>query len=84
MNGPHSSGPSTEAAFQPLVDALLVGDHKLAAAVAQHLIEQGCSREQVVTDGLEHAMGLLDDKCTVESFNLLEIKIGRASCRERV
>ena len=72
MNGPHSSGPSTEAAFQPLVDALLVGDHKLAAAVAQHLIEQGCSREQVVTDGLEHAMGLLDDKCTVESFNLLD------------
>jgi 5-methyltetrahydrofolate--homocysteine methyltransferase len=79
MNGPHSSGPSTEAAFQPLVDALLVGDHKLAAAVAQHLIEQGCSREQVVTDGLEHAMGLLDDKCTVESFNLLEIMlVGRA------
>ncbi len=79
MDGPHTSGPSTGAAFQPLVDALLVGDHKLAAAVAQRLIEQGCSREQVVTDGLEHAMGLLDDKCTVESFNLLEIMlVGRA------
>ena len=79
MDGPHTSGPSTGAAFQPLVDALLVGDHKLLAAVAQRLIEQGCSREQVVTDGLEHAMGLLDDKCTVESFNLLEIMlVGRA------
>ena len=79
MDGPHTSGPSTGAAFQPLVDALLAGDHKLAAAVAQRLIEQGCSREQVVTDGLEHAMGLLDDKCTVESFNLLEIMlVGRA------
>ena len=79
MDGPHTSGPSTGAAFQRLVDALLAGDHKLAAAVAQRLIEQGCSREQVVTDGLEHAMGLLDDKCTVESFNLLEIMlVGRA------
>ena len=79
MDGPHTSGPSTGAAFQRLVDALLAGDHKLAAAVAQRLIEQGCSREQVVTDGLEHAMGLLDDKCMVESFNLLEIMlVGRA------
>lgn len=79
MDGPYSSGPSTGAAFQPLVDALLVGDHKRAVAVAQHLVEQGCSRERIVTEGLEHAMGLLDEKCTVESFNLLEIMlVGRA------
>jgi len=79
MNGLQSSDVSTGPTFRPLIDALLVGDHKLAAAVAQRLVEQGCSRERVVTDGLEHAMGLLDDKCTVESFNLLEIMlVGRA------
>ena len=71
--------PRAEFDFQPLIDALLAGDHKLALTATQVLIDRGCSRERIVTEGLEHAMSRLDDKCTVESFNLLEImRVGRA------
>lgn len=74
---PYESRP--ELAFQPLIDALLAGDHKLALTATQALMDQACSRERIVTEGLEHAMGRLDDKCTVDSFNLLEIMlVGRA------
>jgi len=62
-----------------LIDVLLAGDHAEALAEARRLRGVGMAPERIVTDGLEAAMQLLDDKCTVESFNLLEIMlVGRA------
>ena len=65
--------------FQTMVGALLAGDHAAALAEARRLRANGVSAERIITDGLEVAMGRLDDKCTVEQFNLLEIMlVGRA------
>jgi len=62
-----------------LIDVLLAGDHAEALAEARRLRGVGMAPERIVTEGLEAAMQLLDDKCTVESFNLLEIMlVGRA------
>lgn len=65
--------------FAPLVAALLAGDHDAALTETRRLRAAGASAESIVTDGLETAMGRLDEKCTVEQFNLLEIMlVGRA------
>ena len=65
--------------FQTMVGALLAGDHVAALAEARRLRAADVSAERIVTDGLEVAMGRLDEKCTVEQFNLLEIMlVGRA------
>jgi 5-methyltetrahydrofolate--homocysteine methyltransferase len=65
--------------FETMVGALLAGDHVAALAEARRLKAAGVSAEHIVTDGLEVAMGRLDEKCTVEQFNLLEIMlVGRA------
>ncbi len=66
-------------AMNQLVASLLDGDHAAALAEARRLRASGLAAEQIVTEGLEAAMRRLDDKCTVESFNLLEIMlVGRA------
>jgi 5-methyltetrahydrofolate--homocysteine methyltransferase len=63
----------------PLVAALLAGDHAAALVETRRLVAAGLAPERIVTEGLEAAMGRLDDKCTVEQFNLLEIMlVGRA------
>ena len=65
--------------FRTLIDALLAGDHAAALAETRRLSQNGLPAETIVTAGLETAMRQLDDKCTVESFNLLEIMlVGRA------
>lgn len=62
-----------------LVETLLTGDHAGALAEARRLRGLGVTAECIVTEGMETAMRRLDDKCTVESFNLLEIMlVGRA------
>jgi 5-methyltetrahydrofolate--homocysteine methyltransferase len=62
-----------------LVETLLQGDHVGALSEARRLLALGIAPERIVTDGMETAMRRLDDKCTVESFNLLEIMLaGRA------
>ena len=62
-----------------LIEVLLEGDHAAALAEAKRLRGVGMAPERIVTEGLEAAMQQLDDKCTVESFNLLEIMlVGRA------
>src|SRR5689334_11608448 len=62
-----------------LIDALLEGDQAGAVAEAASLRNAGVDNEAIIVDGIEKAMGLLDDKCTVEQFNLLEIMlVGRA------
>lgn len=65
--------------FAPLIAALLAGDKVAAQAETGRLRAAGVTPESIVTQGLEVAMGRLDDKCTVEQFNLLEIMlVGRA------
>lgn len=62
-----------------LVKALLDGDQDGALADVQNLRDCGVEPERIVTEGVEKAMALLDAKCTVEQFNLLEIMLsGRA------
>lgn len=65
--------------FTPLIAALLAGDHAAALTETRRLGAAGVAPERIVTEGLEAAMTRLDDKCTVEQFNLLEIMlVGRA------
>ena len=62
-----------------LVDALLEGDQARAVAEVASLRNAGIENEKIIIDGIETAMGRLDEKCTVEQFNLLEIMlVGRA------
>ncbi|MHB8069591.1 MAG: cobalamin B12-binding domain-containing protein [Desulfobaccales bacterium] len=68
-----------ESAFRRLIGALLDGDHAGAVAAVRELAAAGVDPERVVTAGIEEAMSRLDEKCTVEHFNLLEIMLaGRA------
>lgn len=62
-----------------LSDALVSGDHKRALAITQALRAQGVEVEDIIRHGIQPAMEALDNKCTVEQFNLLEIMLaGRA------
>jgi dimethylamine corrinoid protein len=62
-----------------LVETLLDGDQAGALAETRKLRSAGVGCEKIVTDGIEAAMALLDAKCTLEQFNLLEIMLaGRA------
>lgn len=66
--------------LDPLVNALLEGNQAKAVSTAKELREQGVAVDSIIADGLEVAMSRLDDKCTIEQFNLLEIMlVGRAS-----
>ena len=61
------------------IAALVDGDHVGALAEAERLQAAGVPPERLVTEGLETAMQRVDDKCTVDSFNLLEVMlVGRA------
>ncbi len=69
----------TDKDINPLIGALTEGDRALALAETRRLLERGVTPEQIVTEGLESAMRQLDEKCTVQRFNLLEIMlVGRA------
>ncbi len=64
---------------EQFITALVDGDHVSALAEAQRLQAAGVPPELLVTEGLEAAMQRVDDKCTVDSFNLLEVMlVGRA------
>ncbi len=65
--------------MEALQAALLDGNHKAAVIEARRLLTEGLPREALVTEGLAPAMRCLDAKCTIRSFNLLEIMlVGRA------
>ena len=67
------------APMDSLVKALLDGDQIQAIAEAKRLRDAGIENERIVTDGIQAAMEQLDNKCTMEQFNLLEIMLaGRA------
>jgi methylmalonyl-CoA mutase cobalamin-binding domain/chain len=63
-----------------LIQLLTSGDCSRVAGEVRHLLEQGVDRETIIIDGIEKALELLDAKCTVAEFNLLEIMlVGRAA-----
>lgn len=65
--------------FEILVGYLLDGDYKNAVIEVNYLLSGGVSREEIVTFAIEETMSYLDEKCTVDHFNLLEIMlVGRA------
>lgn len=65
--------------MQSLVEALLNGDQTRSVAEAGRLRREGVELERIVAEGIGAAMGRLDNKCTVDQFNLLEIMlVGRA------
>jgi methanogenic corrinoid protein MtbC1 len=62
-----------------LAAAVLVGDSAKSVSLARALLDSGIGHEVVVVHGIEAAMSALDDRCTLEQFNLLEIMLaGRA------
>lgn len=65
--------------METLISALMEGNRVAALAHTQRLTAMGVTPERIVTQGLEAAMRQLDEKCTVQRFNLLEIMmVGRA------
>ncbi len=61
------------------IEALLDGDQTRAISEVTILRNANIDNEVIITEGIERAMELLDTKCTVEQFNLLEIMlVGRA------
>ncbi|MDR3589851.1 MAG: cobalamin-dependent protein [Negativicutes bacterium] len=65
--------------FDTLIRYLLDGDHKNAILETNSLLAAGVPREKIVTFAVEETMSHLDEKCTVQHFNLLEIMlVGRA------
>ena len=62
------------------IEALMAGDCSRVVGEIHDLLEKGVDREIIIVDGIEKALELLDAKCTVEEFNLLEIMlVGRAA-----
>ncbi|WKY47904.1 cobalamin-dependent protein [Eubacteriaceae bacterium ES3] len=62
-----------------LFEVLMDGDSRESMRLASELLAEGISRETIIVEGIEAAMSELDEKCTLEKFNLLEIMlVGRA------
>ena len=65
--------------LEKLIEALLDGDQARAVSEVTVLRNANIDNEVIITEGIEKAMEMLDTKCTVEQFNLLEIMlVGRA------
>jgi dimethylamine corrinoid protein len=65
--------------MKSLVAAILEGDGEAAISHAERLRESGVGSRDIIVHGVEAAMANLDEKCTLEQFNLLEIMLaGRA------
>ncbi|MBD3317007.1 MAG: cobalamin-binding protein [Chitinivibrionales bacterium] len=65
--------------MEKLITSLVSGDKKACVSETEKLLTEGVPKEEIVTKALEVAMVQMDDKCTAENFNLLEIMLaGRA------
>jgi len=58
-----------------LIAAILEGDCATSLSQTSHLCQCGASPAHIVTHGIEAAMLTLDEKCTLQQFNLLEIML---------
>ena len=66
--------------METLVEAIVIGDCNQSLDLARNLCDTGISAKEIVVNGIEVAMAQLDEKCTMEQFNLLEIMLtGRAA-----
>ena len=62
------------------IELLAAGDCSQVVLEIQGLLAKGVPRETIIVDGIEKSLELLDAKCTVAEFNLLEIMlVGRAA-----
>jgi len=62
-----------------LRNCLLEGDKSQSVSICSGLLAEGVGRKEIVLESIEGAMEKLDEKCTAEHFNLLEIMLtGRA------
>lgn len=61
--------------FLPLSRAIFDGDAVACVTETRALLAAGTPVERVVVQGLEKTMEALDEKCTVNQFNLLEIML---------
>ncbi len=69
----------SENKFETFIKAILDGDRTAAVSEAENLFSHKILKEEIVTDGIEKAMEQLDEFCTTEQFNLLQIMLaGRA------
>jgi len=69
----------SDSGMDKLIAAILEGDCAGSVSHVEHLCSRGISSEQIVIHGVDAAMSMLDAKCTLEEFNLLEIMLaGRA------
>ena len=65
--------------FEQLILSLKDGDYKKSVEEAKKLIEKNYTKKDIVIHGIHPAMEMLDSKCTLEQFNLLELMLaGRA------
>ena len=66
--------------LSPFIALLTAGDCGRVVCEIHDLLEKGVDRETIIVDGIEKALELLDAKCTLAEFNLLEIMlVGRAA-----
>jgi methylmalonyl-CoA mutase cobalamin-binding domain/chain len=65
--------------YKLLIEALIDGDRQKAQESLEILLNLGVAKEDIVVNGIHKAMEALDNKCTAEQFNLLELMLtGRA------
>lgn len=61
--------------MKDLINSVLAGNHGAARDQAARLLGEGVAPQAIVIDGLSAAMALLDSKCSVEDFDLLQIML---------
>ena len=65
--------------MQDFIEAIIEGDNSRVLSELRGLIELKVKPERIIKDGIEAAVNYLNDKCSIDSFNLLEIMlVGRA------
>ncbi len=65
--------------IEELIKAIVDGEAQRSITIAEELLGEGLSIENLIQDGLTAALRSLNAKCTNEDFNLLEIMLaGRA------
>ncbi|KPA13925.1 cobalamin-binding protein [Candidatus Magnetomorum sp. HK-1] len=65
--------------LQNFIKAIVDGDQALAISEVENLLSNQVSKQTIITDGIEPAMMQLDNRCTAEHYNLLELMLaGRA------
>ncbi len=66
--------------LKDLRHSIVAGKNNEAVTIAKSLINNGINFKEIIVDGVTKAMEYLDNKCSIEDFNLLELMLaGRAA-----